>query len=358
MHRLFLFGVRMFGDTFSAYKKQFHAFLKDIMENTTEKIANLQVTISENCSEKEKQIIKFYWEIENTEIINSPKQVKNTFGIRFAELKKIIETYSELSFFLLCEHCHSYEIQKISSITKYNEITKVHRHRNPHLNFKCFHCKSIEEDKAIKEKQKAHEKLMRKFDQAIESKNWTNLNRFEREILWNCLEMEFSQLGKKYGDQNGQGSYIKLIKALEKIAEENLLNLLRYGWKNYIYDYQYLPRLTEFKEEIKPPNKITPSCVQTNNETNELKFKLTINEHQYHPDSPLHAGTVTFKERIVIEPGVEYIFGLWNRANENLYLTMTPLENLEKTPQTKRISSQPKSIRQVMIDYLNGLGAD
>jgi hypothetical protein len=37
---------------------------------------------------------------------------------------------------------------------------------------------------------------------------------------------------------------------------------------------------------------------------------------------------------------------------------MTPLENLEKTPQTKRINSQPKSIRQVMIDYLNSLGAD
>ena len=49
-------------------------------------------------------------------------------------------------------------------------------------------------------------------------------------------------------------------------------------------------------------------------ETNELKFKLTINENQYHPDSPLHAGTVTFKERIVIEPGVEYIFGLWKSS--------------------------------------------
>jgi hypothetical protein len=34
---------------------------------------------------------------------------------------------------------------------------------------------------------------------------------------------------------------------------------------------------------------------------------------------------------------------------------MTPLENLEKLLKQKN-PSQPKSIRQVMIDYLNSLG--
>ena len=170
--------------------------------------------------------------------------------------------------------------------------------------------------------------------------------------------MNFTELGKKYWDQLGKESYIKLIRALEKNANENLILLFRNGPHNYIYAYEHLSYLTEFKDEIKPPKKIRPSYVQTNNESNELKFKLTINDNRYHPDSPLHAGTITFKERIVIEPGVEYIFGLWNRANENLYLTMTPLENLEKTATTKRLSSQPKSIQQVVGDYLNSLGID
>ncbi|SHG41294.1 hypothetical protein SAMN05444396_11180 [Flavobacterium segetis] len=328
------------------------------MEDQNTKIANLQVKISENCTEKEKQIIELYWEFNKIEVINSPKHVKNTFNIRFAELNKIIGTYSEVSFFLFCEHCQSYEFQKMSSVTKYKEITKLHRHGNSHLNFKCFHCQSIEENQAIIEKHKAHKKLMQKLNQAIETKNWNNLNHFEREILSNCLEINFTQLKKKYGGQLGKESFIKLIRALDNIANENLLHLLRGGWNNYIYDYQYVTRLTEFKDEIKVPEKPTPNGAKIDVDTNELKFKLTINDRQHHPDSPEHAGTVTFKERIVIEPGVVYIFGLWNRANDNLYLTMTPLENLEKTPITKRINSHPISLQEGIADFLNRLGKD
>lgn len=328
------------------------------MEDQSTKIANLKVFISENCSQTEKEIINYYWEFKENEILHYPKQVASTFGIGLTELKKIIGAHSELSFDFLCEHCNRYEMQTINSITRYIEIIKVKRQRNSHSGFKCAHCKQLEEKKLIQEKKEAQKKLKQKFEQAIETKNWNNLTNFEREVLFSSLGMNFSELGKKYWDQLGKESYIRLIRALEKIANENLILLFRNGPHNYIYAYEHLSYLTEFKGEIKPPKKIRPSHVQNDVDTNELKFKLTINENQHHPDSPLHAGTVTFKERIVIEPGVEYIFGLWNRANENLYLTMTPLENLEKTPQTKRISSQPKSIRQVMIDYLNSLGAD
>ena len=318
---------------------------------------NWVVNITGICTEREKEIIKFYWEFNETEVVNSPKQVLFAFGLRSSyELSKIIKTHSELSCYLFCKYCTSYEIQKIYSNSRYNEIKKLQR--NYYGTFKCSYCEELEEKKVNQEKKEAQKKLKQKFEQAIGNKNWNNLTNFEREVLLISLGMNFTELGKKYWDQLGKESYIKLIRALEKIANENLILLFRNGPHNYIYAYEHLSYLTEFKDEIKPPKKIKSSYVQTDVDTNELKFKLTINENQHHPDSPLHAGTVTFKERIVIEPGVEYIFGLWNRANENLYLTMTPLENLEKAPQTKRISSQPKSIRQVMIDYLNSLGAD
>ena len=190
-------------------------------------------------------------------------------------------------------------------------------------------------------KQEANKLFLQKFEQALENKNWNNLNQFEREVLYDCLEMEFGQLKRKYGGQLGKLNFIKLIRALEKIYEQNLINLIRNNDNNFITYYQYLSKLKEFKEEIKVPKTNTPSSVKIDRESDELKFKLTINENQYHPDSPLHAGTVTFKKRIVIESGVEYIFGLWNRANDNLYLTMTPLENLEKQPKLKELASSP-----------------
>jgi hypothetical protein len=101
---------------------------------------------------------------------------------------------------------------------------------------------------------------------------------------------------------------------------------------------------------------VQESSVEIDTETNEIKFKLTINENQQHPDQPLHAGTVTFKERIVIEPGVEYIFGQWQRAKKNLYLTMIPIDNLEKTPTQNRISKLPISLQKGITDILNNIG--
>jgi hypothetical protein len=328
------------------------------MENQNEKIANLQVLISENCAKKEKEIINFYWEFKDTEFVNTPKQVKEVFEISKTDLTKIIATHSKISFYMYCESCNSFENQQVQSRTKYLEIIKAKRQRNHPFAYKCDHCERLEQKKVSKEKEEAHKKLLQEFDNAIESENWNNLTNFEREILSSCLEMNFHQLKKKYGGQLGKKSFIKLIRALEKIASQNLIHLIRNGRDNYINDYQHLARLTEFKDEIKVSKKITPSYGKTHNESNELKFKLTINEHQNHPDSPLHAGTVTFKERIVIEPGVEYIFGLWQRAHENLYLTMTPIENLEKLPIQKRISSQPISLREGITDYLNNLGID
>ena len=327
------------------------------MENQNTKIANLKVLISENCSEIEKEIIKFYWEFNETEIVNSPKEVLTAFGLRSSyELSKIIKTHSELSCYLFCKYCTSYEIQKIYSNSRYNEIKRSQR--NYFSMFKCSNCKEIEVEKDKKAKKEAHQLFLQKFDQAVKKKNWDNLNQFEREVLGSCLEMPFGQLKKKYGGQLGRENFIKLIRALEKISDQDLIHLVRNRGDNYIASYQYLQKLTEFINEINPPKKITPSSVQIDNETNELKFKLTINENQYHPESPLHAGTVTFRERIVIEPGVEYIFGLWNRANENLYLTMIPLENLENIAQTKRISKQPISLQQGITDFLNNMGKE
>lgn len=328
------------------------------MENQNTKIANLKVLISENCSEIEKEIINYYWEFKEYVNLHSSKQVIVKFGIRYTELHSIIARHSKLSFDYLCEHCNKYESHIIKSITKYNEITKVKRQRKDPLEFKCTHCIRLHEEKVIQEKKEAQKKLKQKFEQAIEAKNWNNLNSFEREVLRTSLAMNFAELTKKYWDLLGKESYIKFIRALENIAKENLIILSRNSYNSRINDYEYLSNLSDFKDEIHSPRKITPSSVQIDSETNELKFKLTINENQYHPDSPLHAGTVTFKERIIIEPGVEYIFGLWNRANENLHLTMVPLENLEYTAQTKSISKQPISIQQGITDFLNSMGKD
>jgi hypothetical protein len=326
------------------------------MEDREEKIVNLQLLVDENCTEKEKEIINFYWELKDTEFVNTQKQLKERFEISQTELSKIIARQSELSFYMHCESCNSYENQQVKSRSKYLEISKLKR--NYHFSYTCNHCTKLEQQKADKEKKEAHKIFLQKFEKAIDDKNWNNLSNYEREVLSDCLQMNFTKLKQKHGGGYGTQSFIQLIRILEKIANQNLIQLIRNQRNNYIDSYQYLPRLSEFKDEIKVSKIVTESYVKNNNESNELKFKLTINDNQHHPDSPLHAGSVTFKERIVIEPGVEYIFGMWQRAKENLYLTMIPIENFEKLPSQKRISSQPISLQKGITDFLNNLGKD
>jgi hypothetical protein len=328
------------------------------MEDREEKIVNLQLLVDENCTEKEKEIINFYWALEDFEFINTLKQLKERFEISQVEMSKIISRQSELSFYMYCESCNSYENQLATSRTKYLEIIKLKSQKAYNHSYTCSDCTAIENEKKYQEKEEAQKKFLQKFEKAIDDKNWNNLSNYEREILIGSLQMDFTKLKKKYGGGFGNQSFINLIRTLEKIADQNLILLLRNERNNYISRYQYLPRLTEFIDEIKVPKKTNENYAMTKKESNELRFKLTINEHQYHPDSPLYAGTVTFNERIVIEPGVEYIFGLWQRAKDNLYLTMTPIENLEKLPSQKRISNQPITLQKGITDFLSNLGRD
>ena len=133
------------------------------MEDQNTKIANLQVFISEKCSEREKEIINYYWELKENENFRYPKQIANIFGIGLTELKKIIGTHSELSFDFFCQHCSSYELQTINSITRYIEITKVKRQRNFHSGFKCAKCKQLDEEKVILEKKRSAKKIEAKI---------------------------------------------------------------------------------------------------------------------------------------------------------------------------------------------------
>ena len=261
--------------------------------------------VDENCTKKEKEIINFYWTLEDFEFINTLKQLKERFEISKVEMSKIISGQSELSFYMYCESCNSYENQLATSRTKYLEIIKLNSQKAYNHSYTCNHCATIERDKVAIEKMEANKKFLQKFEKAIDNKNWNNFSNNEREVLSDCIQMNFTQLKQKHGGGYGNQSFIQLIRLLEKIADQNLILLLRNERNNYISGYQYLPRLSEFKDEIKVPKIVMESYVKTNKKSNELKFKLTINDNQHHSDSPLHDGTVTFKERIVLEPGVE-----------------------------------------------------
>lgn len=329
------------------------------MENQHQKIANINLLISEDCSEEDKKIIQLYWQLQETEFLNTPKSIKQKFNIRQSVLNRLNNTYALVSMYILCDSCNSYEKHHATSQSKFKEIIRLKEENRYPGFYNCEYCKEVQQKQLDLEQQKKNRELLVKLKDAVENKNWKNLSNFDKAVLKNSLEMNFDELKSHYGSKLGYSNFIQLIRALENIEHQNLLILHRQSWNNYISSYQYIAKLVEHKDEIKikqnAQNK-PKNSVKMNTETNELKFKLTINEFQNHPDSPKFAGLVTFKQKIIIEPNVEYVFGQWQRTNDQLYLTLIPKENMGNSPSQKRVSNTPIHIRKGITEFLNYLG--
>jgi hypothetical protein len=326
------------------------------MNNQNEKIANIKVSISDNCSEGQKSILLSYWKLKSLGFVNTPKWIKTEFQLAQPKLTKLVTSFSSITFFLYCENCNTYERNLTNSQSNFNKyvIKCEGRFSKP---YSCNHCMDLKNKKLVLEQEKKSKELIEKFSAAIENKNWKFLSIFEKRLLGHCIEMNFSQLQKYYGDKLGQAQFYKLIRALENIEKQDLLLIQRNSKNNYISSYQYVNDLIAHKDEIIFIEKVKEeNTVEINKENNTIKIKLTVNKQQYHPDSPMFSGVIKFNERIVIEPDVDYIFGQWQRANDNMYLTLTPLEDLDKLPTQRRISDLPVPIQKGITDFLNNLG--
>lgn len=335
------------------------------MDNIDEIIANIQVKISNDISEEKIEILKKYWEYdENLKLVNQPTQLRKAMGMSQKDLIDLVVDHSAMSFYRFCPECNSMELQNPKSQTQFRGC--VSSLKNSYYHFRCMHCKELileqQEQKKLLQEVERQEELKEKlkaYNVAINEKAWRNLSDFENDVLKHAIQLNDIGELKKYYYGKGLQDYKMLFTALRILEAEKLVFLTTDNRnKNFIENYQYLPRLSaeyEFKQN-KEEHTNKGSSVQINNETKEIKFKLTVNKNQVHPDSPAHAGTVTFKEKIVIEPGEEYVFGLWNRANEELYLTMVPLEKIENLPVQKRLQSYPMHIRKGIEDFLNSFG--
>ena len=175
-------------------------------------------------------------------------------------------------------------------------------------------------------------------------------------MLNQCLENSFNKVKQHYFKLLGKSQFIRLIRALENIEAQHLLVLIKDPYTGYIINHKYHEPLLEHKEELLTREEETTNTFEFDEETGTMKFRLTVNELQNHPDSPEFGGIVKWPQKIIFEPNVEYIFGFWQRAKGDLYLTLTPIENLNKLPVQNRISNLPISLQKGINDFLNNMG--
>ncbi|WP_299155352.1 hypothetical protein [uncultured Christiangramia sp.] len=320
---------------------------------------NIQLIIKDNCPTEYVEIIKFYWELndETLEFTNKPKGVRSKFNIEQPKLNKIIQPNSAITFYLHCKNCNSYEFIEVNSQSTFNILFKSY---NSSRNiFKCKHCEEIANLEKQKEQERERQERLLELDKAVDEKRWMNLNSFQYELLHLCLTKSFSELKKHYWSKLGENRYGKLFHELKVLAKMDLLEIDVDPWNGRIKAFQYYSRMKE--NFIYNPAKTETTAYHQDferRETSQLRLTLTIDKSKFHPDSPKYAGLVKFKQRIVIEPDVEYSFAQWERSGDNLYFVLTPIDEIYPAPNQTPIVRVPTSLQDGIRDFLESINPE
>ena len=332
------------------------------------------IDFDEDCPKEIIEPAKMYFDLNDSfEFKFTIDSVKSKFDIKDKDIASI-RKYSNLIYEIYCDRCEAFKKQFASNKTEFNNVYRYSYYK-PNI---CKECKEIEEELKQKELEKQQQKLreeqekkkqeiVQNLNKAINEKAWRNLNPYQFEVLKNCLSFNsFNELKQYYWNKNPTPQdFKKLFSALKILASENLIIIEtefdRFRGYDIITGFKYLERLKaefEYNYKKKDTSKVKSNPTQENQDkeiVNALKMRLTINDCSNHPDSPLYAGTIRFKEKIVIEPNIDYTFAQWKRSNDDLYFTLVPKAEIEKLPVQKTLSQEPKILQEHLTDFLNNM---
>lgn len=319
---------------------------------------NIQLKVKELCPNQYLEIINFYWEFDEDllEFRNTPKNVRTRFEIDQPELNKIIQPYSILTFYLHCKICNSFEFNEVTSQSAFNKLLR--EYNSPRDIFKCKHCKKLDYLEMQRKQEIDRQETLLRLDRAVNEQRWKNLNSFQYKLLDHCISKNFKELKQHYWQKLGKDHYKKLFQELHNLAALDLILLETDTDNYYVNDYAVYHRLKENFEYI-PPVEEKPTATESKfDNINALKFKLPVNKRKKHPDDPTHTGITSFLERIILEPGVEYSFALWERANDNLYLVIVPTQDIYPSPKVSSLSVKPIHIQEGIRDFMDRIKPD
>lgn len=187
-----------------------------------------------------------------------------------------------------------------------------------------------------------------RLENAVDGKLWEKFNLGENRFLLKILESEslkidfeklnnpifkqkkqllnrFVELGLIHGNENPDGSTYKFM--FSKRLEANV--------KGYIAKF----------------SRILPQ--EVTRDWSRISFELFRNPRWMEKDTPLHSGTVTFKQDVLIKAGTKCLYGVWTRKNNNLWLSITPVSDIILS-RNQRVDDEPEAIKTILNKFLRG----
>lgn len=337
------------------------------MENLNDRIEKVEVEITDNCTNDQRELIKDYWAYnkDNYELNKLPSQITMKYRISQKELNDTIATFSDINLYIRCDYCDAVERNNFTSQTGFRHaLAQLKKLRGK--KYQCKSCQAIEEDRIkhrkesdSREKADKNDKMVaekrNQLDKAVDRKKWKNLSEFENVVLKNAILLNnFDEL-KKYYLNLGVQSYKKMFSVLLMLEAESLLVLEFDSWdktkivKYGIYwrlreNYEYQPKLQNLENVI--------AKSETNSTGNKLELTLSATMNQYHPDCPPLSATFSVDDKVVFKPGKQYSCNLYNEPNGGVSIKIIQVKEIKELPTHIRLDALPTELRKQVEDYL------
>lgn len=209
-----------------------------------DKIANIQLKVSEDIPEEHIEFLKRYWAYDDDlTLVNPPSLLRNEFNVSISTLNDLVQNHSLMRFYMLCYECESMEYQNPTSQSQFKKILlSLKEYRDSH---KCEYCQKHGYGVSEKLMKSIFKTELKESKNAIDKKVWRNLSRFENEVLKHAIQFNnMAELAIQYSKENDQSDEL-LFDTLYVLEKEKLIFLTLDSWGYEITDYEFLPQLKD-----------------------------------------------------------------------------------------------------------------
>lgn len=292
-------------------------------------------------------LIDLYWKFKEGEFTNKPTQLSKENNLTLHELFLIIKENSIVNLERNCGNCN-----KLNEVAVTSQSHFMGTLRNSPL---CEECNTKQrlkweetERKVIEIRRKNHELAQQKIERQGKF-NWA-LNRYKEtrftdeqaKFMIHFMDTCPEKISLSFYSENYVVFYkfqlLDLIKIEENLAEK------------FVAIY-YPVKLREILE-----NHINRAHSESENQTykswSRLSFHLEKNKSYRNSNTPRFSGTIIFKEDIVIKKGTKCLYGVWDRDNDDAWLTLTPTSDII-VAKNKPIHKEPEHIANILNRFLD-----
>lgn len=337
------------------------------MENLNDKIVKVELEITDNVTNDQREIIEDYWAYNeyNYELNKLPSQITMKYRISQKELNDTVATFSDINLYIRCDYCDTVERNTFTSQKGFRRaIAQLKKLRGD--KYKCVNCQAIEEAKIrnhqeseSKERADKHYKMLvqkkNQLEKAVDRKKWKNLSEFENVVLKNAILLNNFEELKNYYLNLGIQSYKKMFSVLRILEAEGLLVLEFDEWdKTKIVKYEIYGRLRE-NYEYQPKLQNVENVIaksETNSSENKLELTLSATENQFHPDCPPLGATFNVNDTVVFKPGEQYSCNFSNELNGGVSIKISQVKDIKELPTHIRLDALPAELRKQVEDFL------